>query len=221
MRLTERSFNTKLMRPKPMIYQDEGGDFILIMTPWGSAEDCQKVMDYVVQFLLTAKQDAELTTPFQNILNLSDEANDLRVATLMANDYVFRNTNQGGYNLIVETLFLSQHQNHVAWCQMGCPHLIVKKNQGLAQPISLFPEFNSDLLNFPLPQQFVGSEPTIAPRCGDLYLDKQDEIILLSSSVVPQELWNLDSSNGLEDWTQQMVQKDGSQPFWLGRLELD
>lgn len=221
MKFQERSYNSKIMRPRPLVYQDQARGFILIMTPWGSQESCQKVIDYTSQFLLTASQDSELTTPFQSILSLSDEANKLRVATLMANDFLYRSLNAEKYELVVETLFLSFNKRHVAWCQMGCPHLIVKKHNGMAQPISFHPETNSSLANFPMPLQFLGSEPTIAPRCGDLYLEKKDSLLMLSSSIVPSGIWSLKESGRFEDWTEQLVQYDGSQPFWLSRLQFD
>lgn len=221
MKFQERSYNSKVMRPKPLVHRDESVGLILMMTPWGSQEACQRVMDHVIQHLLIAKQDAELTTAFQNILSLSDEANDLRVATLMANDFIFRGINTEKYNLVVETLFLSVNSRHVAWCQMGCPHLFLKKHNQTAQPVSFNPETKKEMSEFPMPMQFLGSEPTVAPRCGDLYLDKSDELIMLSSSTVPPAIWTLESSQGLEAWTQSLVDGYELQPFWLSRLELE
>ncbi|MFN8789863.1 MAG: hypothetical protein ACK5Y2_00225 [Bdellovibrionales bacterium] len=221
MQLQERSYSSQVIRPRPLIYQDQAQGFLLMMTPWGSQEGCQKVMDFVLQFLLTSKQDSDLTTPFQSILSLSDEANALRVATLMANDYLYRTMNGENYDLVVETLFLSFSKYHVSWAQMGCPHLAIKKQNGWTQPISFLPETHSNLVQVPLPLQFLGVEPTIAPRCGDLFLEKGDELLFLSSSSVPPSLWDGFHKESFSEWSEKMVREQESQPFWLGRLKLD
>ena len=61
MKWSERSYNTQLLRPRPLIHQDESKKFMLIMTPWGSQEECQKVMDFTLQHLLTVRQEHEHT----------------------------------------------------------------------------------------------------------------------------------------------------------------
>ena len=221
MKFEERSYSSSMIRPRPHVYIDPSGSFILVLTAWGGADNLSRIFDHVKQHMQSVKQDDELTTPFQNILTLSDEANDLRVATLMTNDLVFRGLNQDKYNTVVETCFINLKQRHVAWSQMGTPHLFLKKKNERPQPISCFPESRSELLGFPLPVHFLGAEPTIAPRCGDLYLDEGDELILLSSSVIPTEIWNLQKEATLQEWTEALASKDEIQPFWLGRLKLD
>ena len=221
MNFEERSYNSHLIRPRPLVYIDPNESFIIVLTAWGATEGLNRILDNIKQHLQTVKQDEELTTPFQNILSLSDEANDLRVATLMTNDLVFRGLNQDKYQVVVEACFINLKKRHAAWSQMGSPHLFLRKKNRAPQPLSCFPESRSDLQNFPLPVHFLGAEPTIAPRCGDLYLEKGDEIILLSSSIIPTEIWSLKNKSSLEDWTQAISAKNETQPFWLGRLKLD
>lgn len=221
MKFEERSYNSHLMRPKPLIHIDHAGGFILIMTPWGSQEQGQKVMDFVVQHLITVKQDQEHTSAFQRILSLSDDANYLRQSALMANDFIYRNSNTESHELVVEFLFMGIKKRQVAWCQLGCPHLLLKKKTRGTQPVSCHPETRHDLLKFPLPQYFLGSDSTVAPRCGDLHLDRGDELLLLSSSEIPRTIWAVDQNQDLESWTDQIAEQESSQPFWLGRLKLD
>jgi hypothetical protein len=220
MNFEERSYSSSLMRPRPIIYNDPSGNFLLIVTAWGASNGTERIIDNVKQHLQSVKQDEELTTPFQNILTLSDEANDLRVTTLMTNDLVFRSLNQDRYNVVIETCFVNLKNNHVAWCQMGGPHLFLKKKNSSPQPISCFPESRSELQGVPLPTYFLGAEPTISPRCGDLYLEPGDELILLSSSTIPSEVWHLRGDSSLQDWTNALAEKDYEQPFWLGRIQL-
>lgn len=221
MNFEERSYSSHLIRPRPMVYIDPNQNFLIVLTAWGASEGLNRILENIKQHLQTVKQDDELTTPFQNILSLSDEANDLRVVTLMTNDLVFRGLNQDKYQVAVETCFINLKQRHLAWSQMGSPHLFLKKKNESPQPLSCFPESRSDIQKFPLPVHFLGAEPTISPRCGDLYLEKGDELILLSSSMIPKEIWNLKNDSSLEDWTQALADKDDEQPFWLGRLKLD
>ncbi|MFN8846753.1 MAG: hypothetical protein ACK5V3_13650 [Bdellovibrionales bacterium] len=221
MKFFERSYNSELIRPKPLIHQDEAGGLILIVTPWGSQEGAQKTLDFIVQHLMTVKQDQEHTSPFQKIQSLSDDANQLRQAAMMANDFIYRSVNPDSLELVVEVLFLGIQKKQVAWCQIGCPHLLLKKKKESLQPISCHPETRADLLKFPLPQYFLGADATVSPRCGDLQLDKGDEVILLSSSQLPTSLWSATQSSELEEWTDRITEVDSSQPFWLGRLKLD
>jgi hypothetical protein len=217
----DRFFSGKLIRPRPLVYVDPNHNYLVILTAWGSTDSLNQILDNIKLHLQSVKQDDELTTPFQNILSLSNEANDLRVTTLMTNDLVFRSLNQDKYNVVVETCLINLKSKHVAWSQMGGPHLFLKKRNEGPQPISCFPESRTDLIGFPVPVHFLGSEPTISPRNGDLYLDKGDEIILLSSSYIPTSIWSLKSESNLADWTESLTSQSEEQPFWLGRLKLD
>ena len=139
----------------------------------------------------------------------------------MTNDLVFRGLNQDKYQVIVESCFINLKQRHIAFSQMGSPHLFLKKKNQTPQPVSCFPESRTDLMGFPVPVHFLGAEPTISPRCGDLYLERGDEIILLSSSEIPTDIWTLGEDLSLDDWTDALSKKNEDQPFWLGRLKLD
>jgi len=218
---SERSYNTNLLRPKPLIHRDESQKFILIMTPWGSQEECQKVMDFSIQHLLTVRQDQEHTSAFQKILSLSNEANELRQVSLLANDFLFRNINAESHELVIEFLFLAFNKRQVSWVQLGCPHLFLKKKDQGTQPISCYPETLQTLQQFPLPSYHLGSDSTVAPRCGDLFLNKSDELILLSSSQIPNSIWQNKEKKDIELWTDEMTKESDSQPFWLGRLQID
>lgn len=221
MKFEERSYNSKIIRPKPLVYVDTTENFILMLTAWGATDNLNRVMENVKNHMQSVRQDSELTTPFQNILTLSDEANDLRVASLITNDLVFRGLNQDRYNVIIESCFINLNNRHVAFSHMGCPHILLKKKNQKPQPISCFPESKSGLEKIPLPVHFLGAEPTISPRSGDLYLDQGDEVILLSSSTIPIEIWSLNGDADLATWTDAIAASNDEQPFWLGRLKLD
>ncbi len=221
MRLEERSYSSKVRRPRPLVFEDPAGDFILIVTIWGATDRGAEILEHVKSHLQTVRQDSELTTPFQNILTLSDEANDLRVATLLLNDFVFRGVNREKYEIVVETCFLTIKKRQVAWSQFGCPHLFLRKKRLGLQPISSFPESRNDLQGCPIPNSFLGTEPTISPRCGDLYLEKGDELILLSSSTVSSLIWSPHQELDLVNLTESIAATDESQAFWLGRIKID
>jgi hypothetical protein len=104
---------------------------------------------------------------------------------------------------------------------MGGPHVFLRKKGQMPQPVSCFPESHTKLLGFPVPVHFLGAEPTISPRCGDLYLEKGDELIFLSCSKIPIEIWSLPENADMEMWTQALSKEDPDQPFWLGRLKFD
>lgn len=220
----ERSYSTKILRPKPFLYQDEDGSVVVIATAWGSTENSQRVSDEIVKYIQAAKSDVEVTSPFEFLTCLSDETNYLRTAILIANDIVYRGDNKLEYSSGVEVLALYKKGNQVAWAQVGKPSLLIQKDGQSLQPISMGFDLAVELGTVteklpPLPAQLLGLESKCHVQCGSFKVDTNDQLVLLSSTSIPASLWQKEFSNlDMEGITRRMIQDEPENPFWLGLI---
>ncbi len=225
MKIEERSYNSKLIRPKPVVYSEN--DLIVIATSWGQGNHAQKVVDEVSKYIDVAKADVEVTSPFEFLSCLPDEVNYLRTAIQIANEGLYRSENRGEYESGVELTVLYKKRSQIAWAQVGAPAIMLKRGsiplQPLSAPIDLSMELSPDE-NFlsPLPSQLLGLEPTCDIKVGHFNSRPKDQVILLSCSRLPRALWSVKSSIlTLPELTSCLVQGQEEQPFWLGIVDLD
>jgi hypothetical protein len=106
MKLQERSYSTKIMRPKPLVHSEEDGSLVVIATSWGQPEHSQRAIEEVVKYVNAAKADVEVTSPFEFLTCLTDEVNYVRTGLLIANDALYRGENKNQYFSGVEILVL-------------------------------------------------------------------------------------------------------------------
>ncbi|WII70629.1 hypothetical protein QJS83_09180 [Bdellovibrio sp. 22V] len=227
MKLQERSYSTKIMRPKPAIHQEDDGSLIVIATSWGQPEHAQRAMDEVVKYVNAAKSDVEVTSPFEFLTCLSDEVNYVRTGMLIANDILYRGENKMEYFSGVEILALFKRGQQVAWGQVGCPSLFIqRKNQSL-QPLSIGLDLSSELpvdseALPPLPAQLLGLDPTCYVQCGHTHVQDGDQLVLLASSSVASSLWvHSGQAAELSTITNRMIQESPESPFWLGLVQMN
>lgn len=226
MKLQERSYSTKIMRPKPLIHQEDDGSLIVIATSWGQPEHAQRALDEVVKYVGAAKSDVEVTSPFEFLTCLSDEVNYVRTGILIANDILYRGENKMEYFSGVELLALFKRGSQMAWAHVGSPSLFIqRKNQNL-QPLSIGLDLSSELLGSdetspPLPAQLLGLDPTCYVQCGHTHVNEGDHLVLLASSSVASSLWVRDAGQvELGTITTRMIQDAPEAPFWLGLVDL-
>ncbi|HEY8269328.1 MAG TPA: hypothetical protein VIG33_00445 [Pseudobdellovibrionaceae bacterium] len=225
MRIEERSYSTKIVRPRPAIYIEPDGSFIVISTSWGDPEHGLKVNDDIAKYIQAAKADVEVTSPFEFLTSLSVEANYLRIATLISNESLYRGSNKTEYQAGVETLLLLRKGSLMAYAQVGSPHLLIQKKNQLVTPISVGFEAvlemsgeDQDLLS-PLPQSLLGIDGNVNVRTGDFRIDESDRLLLYGGSVWPKSLWSPDCD--FQQLTQKLVQASPESPFWLGVVSLE
>lgn len=226
MKLQERSYSTKILRPKPAIYREDDGSLIVVATSWGQPEHAQRAMDEVVKYVSSAKSDVEVTSPFEFLSCLSDEVNYVRTGMLIANDILYRGENKMEYFSGVELLALFQRGPQVAWAQVGCPSLFIQRRNQSLQPLSIGLDLSSELRGVgevlpPLPAQLLGLDPTCYVQCGHTYVNEGDQLVLLASTSVATSLWSKDAESlELGSITTRMIQEDPESPFWLGIVDL-
>ena len=226
MKLMERSYSTKSVRPRPNIYAEPDGSLLVITTSWGETDLSAKVNEAVAKYVQAAIADVEVTSPFEFMTCFSDETNYLRVALLISNDSVYRSDNRGEYVGGVETLILFKRGNKLAYAQVGSPNLLIqKRGMGLA-PVAVNYESAHELsspfeMQPPLPRNLLGVDPTLNIRCGDLRVEEEDQLLVYSGGFWPQSLWSAtESGDDLQQVTQKIVQKTPDAPFWLGLITL-
>lgn len=224
--LQERSYSTKILRPKPMIHREDDGSLIVIATSWGQPEHAQRAMDEVVKYVSAAKSDVEVTSPFEFLTCLSDEVNYVRIATLIANDILYRGENKVEYFSGVELVALFKRGPQLAWAHVGCPSLFIQRKNQALQPLSIGLDLSTeiqvgDVVNPPLPAQLLGLDPTCNIQCGHTHVNDGDQLVLLASTAVAPSLWTKSSqSQDLGSITKGMIQDSPEAPFWLGLVNL-
>lgn len=223
MKLQERSYSTKILRPKPLIHTEEDGSLVVVATSWGQPEHAQRALDEVVKYVSAAKADVEVTSPFEFLSCLTDEVNYVRTGVQIANDILYRGENRTQYFSGVELLALFQRGPQVAWAHVGCPSLFLQRNGQRMQPLSIGLDLSSELQDGstlpPLPAQLLGLDPTCSIQVGHTYVREGDQLVLLASNNIATSLWNRESyQQNLSDITNSMIQESPDSPFWLGLI---
>ncbi|KYG67665.1 hypothetical protein [Bdellovibrio bacteriovorus] len=227
MKLQERSYSTKILRPKPLVHQEDDGSLIIVATSWGQPEHAQRALDEVVKYVSAAKSDVEVTSPFEFLSCLTDEVNYVRTGILIANDILYRGENKMEYFSGVEILALFRRGTQLAWAQVGCPSLFIQRKNKSLQPLSIGLDLSSERLDDgdslpPLPAQLLGLEPTCSIQCGHTSVNDGDRLILLASTTIATSLWVSQSEPAeLGSVTTKMIQENPEAPFWLGLIKVE
>ncbi|WP_413586232.1 hypothetical protein [Bdellovibrio sp. HCB274] len=223
MKLQERSYSGKIMRPKPLIHVEEDGSLIVVVTTWGQSEHGERALNEVVKYVSAAKADVEVTSPFEFLTCISDEANYVRTALMIANDALYRGENRKEYASGVEVLALFKRGSQVAWAQVGAPSIFVQRQNQRLQPLSIATDLASELRDQaelpPLPAQLLGMDPTCNIQTGHTHVSDGDKLVLFAGTSVATTLWGLQSyETDLNMLTQAMIQEEPELPFWLGMI---
>lgn len=227
MKLQERSYSSKVFRPKPAVHMDNDGTLLVVATSWGEPEHALKVTEEVVKYVNAARGDVEVTSPFEFLTCLSDDANHLRIGTLIANDQLYRSENRQEYVSGVEVLAISCRRGQLAWAQVGAPHLLLQRKSRPLVPLAVSYDHTFELglrgsRLAPLPSHLTGVDPTCNILSGDLQVQPGDSVVLLAASLLPSALWG--AAEGTRDVaaiTRSMIAADAELPFWLGVLEVE
>jgi hypothetical protein len=223
MNFEERSYSGKNMRPTPEVHIEEDGSFGAIITPWGPRASVKRVIESLSDFILSAKNDMEATSPFQMLTCVSPLANSLRAGMMLANDTVYREDNKGEYQSGLEIFAFARNATEFCFVQIGHPHAFLHRNGAplitLSSHVDLTMEWsqNSHWLA-PLPGNMIGLHTTSNFQVLSFRPRNDDKLIFLSRSFLPAPLFqpNLE----LDSLTKALSIDDPEQPFWLGLYDL-
>ena len=225
MKIQERSYSTKILRPKPLIHREDDGSLIVVATSWGQPEHAQRALDEVVKYVGAAKADVEVTSPFEFLTCLTDEVNYVRTGILIANDLLYRGENRTEYFSGVELMAIFKRGSQLAWAHVGCPSLFIQRRNQRLQPLSVGLDLSSESESSqlpPLPAQLLGLDPTCYIQCGHTAVQTGDRLVLLASSRVATTLWTREGNTlDMSAVTTGMIQESPDSPFWLGLIDVE
>lgn len=221
MKSAERSYSTKIYRPKPTVSISSDEKTVIVATSWTIQEHAQKVISEVTQFLDSSFADVEVTSPFEYLPQLSKISNSLRIALLIANDVIYRVENRSELTAAVEVCILHKYQNQIFYAQVGQPQIFLQSADQSLQPVTA----GVDLRSPPLPRDLLGLEIRPQIQMGQFEVSSEDRVVLLSSSFISPEFLKAavrsSLSEELQDYTKRMVQTLSQEPFWISLLEID
>ncbi len=218
MTIQQRSYSGKCFRPKPLIGFDEQSQSTLVVTSWNAPEPAAKVFQMLKDFLVTSSDpDATVAGPY--VEGLGPTANRLRNAASLANENLFQNENRTEYVAGVELAAFSVHKNMLSWVQIGAPHLILSNETGF-QPLCYTPDGAWQMQqDTPLLCQALGIEKSVYFNCGNYRLHGEEQLVLISRSQIPSELYTSHIHNKTEQieiLSQILVNDRSEMPFWIG-----
>jgi hypothetical protein len=184
------------------------------------------VIELLKDYIQSARQDMEATSPFQKLSSISPLANNLRVGIMLANDSLYREDNKAEYTTGVEVLVFGHEKGELAFAQVGAPHFFLAR-QGLPWiPLSVQIDLATELsrppeMLSPLPQNLLGLHTTSNMNISSFKTQPGDRLVFLSHSVVSHPLYTLPFQDAtLEAVSSSLSKAYPDLPFWLGTLDL-
>lgn len=221
----QRSFpGDQYTLPTPDVFFDHQEKLLIIATPWGAPAGAKKLVQTIADYFLATKSDKEATSPFKRLDYLSTTANNLRIATLVANEILYREENRSEYVCGVELFAAAMHERELNWVQVGHPNVLLSREGQNLLPLnvslSLANEVESSKQNLPpLPSNMIGISPEPNLFVQSICPKKSDALILLSRSWVPKSIFQPDIKS-FEDLSH-ALSIDGNEPYWLGHWSLN
>ncbi len=227
---TSRPFAGKDSRPTPEVLIDTTVNTLIVAVPWGPREGARKVIDRMFEYLSFASQDREATSPLPRMSCLSDAANNLRTAAMLANDMLYREDNGDEYRAGVELFAATLSQNELSWVQVGGPHVLLGRGHESLLPIGSSVDLALDLANeagnphsLPaLPAQLLGLDSNVNLTINSFRARPGDSLVLMSHSRTPESLysWKSDAIDA-DKIVHALSQNDANTAFWLGLLGIE
>lgn len=214
-------------RPTPEVSLDTSVNTLIVATPWGSRDAARKVIERMLEYLAFASQDREATSPLPRLSCLSNAANNLRTAAMLANDMLYREDNSDEYRAGVEIFAATLSQNELSWVQVGGPHVLLGRGHRsllpLGSTVDLALDLNFGAAKMPaLPAQLLGLDSNVNLTINSFRARPKDSLVLLSHSQVPESMYTW-KSNALDSQTmvRALSHNDANTAFWLGLLSIE
>lgn len=224
---SDRPYAGKDSRPTPEIHLDSATNTLIVAVPWGSREAARKVIDRMLEYLSFASQDREATSPLPRLSCLSNAANNLRTAAMLANDMLYREDNSDEYRAGVELFAATLSHNEVSWVQVGGPHILLGRGSQSLLPLGATVDLALDLdaghHQLPaLPSQLLGLDLHVNLTINSFRARPKDHLVLLSHSRTPELMfsWKSDDLNP-DKIVKALAHNDAHKAFWLGLLSVE
>jgi hypothetical protein len=219
-KLHERNYSTKVIRPKPTVFHSPDLNMIVIMTCWGESGFKDRIFEEIQKFVFAAEGDVEVTSPFEMNTYLSRNCNFLRMCTLLINDLIYRGENRDSYKSCYELTILYKKDNKFSWVQVGSPNLFLFKNKLIPLSVSLPLAYSMTPNALPLPQQYLGTEMHCHFQLGEIVVDSNQKVLLFSETSLYQDSWALNATDfNLDRLMKNQIQLDPESPFWMAIID--
>jgi len=221
----ERPYVGTNFRPRPEIFLDEALQLLIVATPWGARGAAKKVIERMTEYLSLAREDNEATSPFGRLSCISTQANNLRIAALLANEAVYREDNVSEYRSGVEVFAAIIDENEIVWVQAGSPHILLGRPGHRLLPLGSTIDLAFDMSDTasgetllpPLPSQLLGLDSSLNLNLNSFRAHPGDRVVLLSYSHVPEVLFTIDETS-LDLISKRLASSQPDLAFWLGIL---
>jgi hypothetical protein len=238
LKFEERPYAGNSFRPQPEIHLDPQTQLLIVATPWGARSAATKVIGRMTDYLSLARTDNEATSPFERLSCLSTQANNLRVAALLANEVLYREDNQTEYKSGVELFAALVDEGELVWLQAGNPQILLSRKGRTLLPLGSQIDLSYDLsegaeLLPALPAQLLGLDVSLNLNINSFRARVGDQLVLLSHSQMPDFLFtqNLGVTTGasdsqenkplsLEPLSRALARACPNLAFWLGILSV-
>jgi hypothetical protein len=225
-RFEERPYSGKTFRPRPEIHVDPASGLLLVVTPWGPREAARKIIDRMAEFLATTRKDREATSPFPRLSCLSDDANALRTAILLANETLFRDDNRSEFSAGVEVFAGILNDEEFVWAQAGNPQILLSREGRSLLPLGSQVDLSFDFsegneLLPALPSQLLGLDSSLNMTINSFRVQPGDRVVLLSHSHLPENIFSANRDDlTIDRLSQTLAKTRPDHAFWLGILHL-
>jgi len=226
LRFDERPYSGKVFRPRPEVHFDRESGLLIVATPWGPREAARKVIGRMTEYLALARKDREATSPFQRLSCLSDDANGLRTAIMLANEALYRDDNRTEYRAGVEVFASILNEKELVWAQSGNLQILMSRNGRALLPmgsqVDLSFDFSEgdDLLPA-LPSQLLGLDSSLNLTINSFRVQAGDRLALIAHSHLPENIFSAQQDEvSIEGLSRRLANSQPDQAFWLGLLQL-
>jgi hypothetical protein len=209
-------------RPNTEVKLDSDLGLSAIITPWGNSASAEEYFRVLSEYILTANNDAEATTPFPILTDLSASANRLRIGNFLANEAIYRKFNSKEYTAGLEVLSIITTGNELSFLHFGSDFaFFLDSKSGKTFPLGGFPSFSARKgRTAPLPSRLLGIEPRIEFSIGSLKFQKGDRLISISRDGLDYlDILQTLSQAGIDSFLEKMDKKEDA-PFSVASLIL-
>ena len=222
--LESRSFiGDTSTRPTPEVFLDELASFCLIVTPWGNRSAMKTFQHMITDYYLSASKDLDITSPYPLLPYLSKPANDLRIAIMLAVEWLCHQLNRDEYRCGIELFVATKVEHELLWIKYGSPSLFFCKPGHGVIPIAHDISIPTQMLisqTAPLPTHLLGFHPNVDISVQGMKFQNGDKLILISKQNFEPQILQLTS----DQWTlgdiSHVLSKDSKDPFWAGLITL-
>lgn len=224
MSFEERSYSSDVFRPRPEVVYDESNGLLIIATPWGPRGSARKAAQFLQDQLLSAREDAEATSPFAKLTCLSPLANQVRLAVKMVNDTIYQEENKQEYVSGIELTVIQKFNHEIVIAQIGQPFLLMDRPATGLTPLGTQIDLSSELsfeteMVPPLPNHVLGVDPTSDFAVQSIRYSAGDRYLLISRSSLPASVYSMPyGQRSLSEISRSLAQSNDRVPFWIGAV---